>query len=417
MPERLFLLQNGLYDQHTHYFSETVAYREAVERIGMQMLCYANRRIAPQMAELLGVKPTFSLFPGQIGSRDRHCAELSDYVEQSRAFLSDCCVMDKDGCSVEDYVFVPYALPAEIYGLARWLERRPPAERPRVMLVFHHPDLRWKALPDRKSVRGNFSFWRHAFLELVKLVPADRLFLGATVPQLAGVLGKLAEHPVRHVPLATWWLAEGIAEERRRERSDLERGADLVVCGDYRAEKGRDLVPAVLANVLRARPAMRIRLQVSQKDFAEKAAAELRRATGPGATARVDIRVGQLSQEDFVQRLASSRLALLPYHPARYAMRGSAVFSEAVGYGVPVVVPRGTWLDDCLSAGFGAGVGFDTCEEGDVTGAVLAALDDIDALETRALMKAPAWRKAYNADVLLRMAGLGAATSTPSSVC
>ena len=31
MPERLFLLQNGLYDQHTHYFSETAAYREAAQ--------------------------------------------------------------------------------------------------------------------------------------------------------------------------------------------------------------------------------------------------------------------------------------------------------------------------------------------------------------------------------------------------
>ena len=194
------------------------------------------------------------------------------------------------------------------------------------MLVFHHPDLRWKSLPDRKSVRGNFAFWRHAFLGLLRLVPAERLFLG------------------------------------------------------------------------------------------EEAAAELRRVAVPGATAGVDIRVGQLSQVDFVRRLASSRLALLPYHPTRYAIRGSAMFAEAAGYDVPVVVPRDTWIHDCLLAGQGVGVGFAAWTPDEVTAAVRVALDDIDALEAQDVERAAAWRKAYNAGVLLRLAGLAAAAPAPNPV-
>ena len=97
----------------------------------MEMVGYANRRIPLRMAELLGVKPAFSASPGQIGSQDRHCAELSDYLAQSAAFVSDCRVLDGEACGADDHVLVPHALAAEMYGLARWLDGRAPAERPR----------------------------------------------------------------------------------------------------------------------------------------------------------------------------------------------------------------------------------------------------------------------------------------------
>lgn len=406
MTNRLFLIQNGLYDQHTHCYSETAALVEAAERIGLPVVGYAQRKIPEQMATLLGVKPAFTFPPGYRTSRDRYCGVLSDYLEMSDAFAADCKVLDDDGCTAADHVFVPYALPVEIYGLAKWLAGRPPNRRPRVMAVHHHPDLEWKAQADRNKVSGDFSIWRHAFLQLAKVLPAERLFFGATVPQLAGILHKIADHPVEHVPWAIWWLDGGFANERRLERADPDLGADLIICGDYRPEKGRDLVPAVLTRLLAALPSLRIRLQVSRQNFADEVRQQIGLALGASAANELRIHVGQLSQGDFVRRLASSRLALLPYVPTRYALRGSGVFAEALGYGVPVVAPAASWMHDCLAAGRGAGLVFQQYTPAGIARTVLDAFVKIELLERQAAEKAESWRSIHHASTVLRLLGV-----------
>lgn len=406
MSNRLFLIQNGLYDQHTHCYSETAALVETAERIGLPVVGYAHRNVPEKMAALLGVKPAFSFPPGYRTSRDRYCAVLTDYLDMSDAFAADCKVLDDDGCTAADDVFVPYALPVEIYGLAKWLASRPPNRRPRVKVVYHHPDLEWKPQADRNKVSGDFSIWRHAFLQLAKVLPAERLFIAATVPQLAGILSKIADHPVEHVPWAIWWLEDRFANERRLERADPALGADLIICGDYRPEKGRDLVPSILIRLLAALPLLRIRLQVSRQSFADEVLQKIGLAVGTSAASNLRIHVGQLSQGDFVRRLASSRLALLPYVQARYALRGSGVFAEALGYGVPVVAPAASWMHDCLAAGHGAGVVFQQYSSADIAKAVLDAFVKIDLLERQAAGKAEAWRSTHNASTVLRMIGV-----------
>jgi hypothetical protein len=111
ITERLFLIQNGLYDQHTHGYSETAALLEFAERIGLQVVGYAHRDIPEKMADLLGVKPAFSFPPGYRVSRDRYCSALSDYLDMSAAFAADCKVLEEDGCTADDHVFVPDGLP------------------------------------------------------------------------------------------------------------------------------------------------------------------------------------------------------------------------------------------------------------------------------------------------------------------
>lgn len=406
MTSRLFLIQNGLYDQHTHCYSETAALVGAAERIGLPVIGYAHRKVPERMASLLGVKPAFSIAPGYRTSRDRYCAVLTDYLDMSDAFAADCKVLDDDGCTADDHVFVPYSLPVEIYGLAKWLAGRAPNRRPRVKAVYHLPDLEWKPQADRNKVSGDFSIWRHAFLQIAKVVPAERLFIGATVPQLAGILSKIAGQPVEHVPWAIWWLDDRFVNQRRLERADPGLGADLIICGDYRPEKGRDLVPSILTRLLTTLPTLRIRLQVSSQNFADEVLHQIGLAVGTSAANNLRIHVGQLSQGDFVRRLASSRLALLPYVQARYALRGSGVFAEALGYGVPVVAPAASWMHDCLAAGHGAGVVFQQYNSAEIARAVLDAFVNIELLERQAADKSGAWRSIYNASTVLRLIGV-----------
>jgi hypothetical protein len=401
MSSRLFIIQNGLYDQHTHFYSETASLLDAAKGIKLKTRVYAHRKIPEEMAVLLEARPAFSVPPGVQFSRDPFCSALSDYLDCSSTFAGECRILTEDGCSADDRVFIPYTLPAEIFGLARWLASRPNDSRPSVAMVFHVPDFGWKPSADRNQASGDFSIWRHAFLQLSRVTPSDRLVLGATVPQLAGMISKIAEHPVKRIPFAVWWLAHGIDAARRQERFDRTAGADLIICGDYRPEKGRELVPRVIAGLLAARPSLRIRLQVSRQSFADEVRDEISRSLGVSASSRLAIHVGELSQEDFVQRLASSRLALMPYAPARYALRASGVFTEALGYAVPVVVPDATWMSDCLTKGHGAGVVFKEFSSTGITEAVLKAFDAMDTLEQQAVDKSAAWRAANDAKNIL----------------
>ena len=52
----------------------------------------------------------------------------------------------------------------------------------------------------------------------------------------------------------------------------------------------------------------------------------------------------ELSINQYEELLDRASLVLLPYQTLYYHSQTSGVFAEAIGRGIPVVVPRGTWM-------------------------------------------------------------------------
>jgi hypothetical protein len=130
--------------------------------------------------------------------------------------------------------------------------------------------------------------------------------------------------------------------------------------------------------------------------MAETLAAQL-----SGLAAETTITHGLLRHEAYLRRLRRSDILLLPYHPRRYALRASGMFSEAMGLGLVTVVPAETWMADMLTAGWGAGATFGGFSAAAIVKAVLNASDMLATLLTAAAQKQEAWRRTHSADALL----------------
>lgn len=102
-------------------------------------------------------------------------------------------------------------------------------------------------------------------------------------------------------------------------------------------------------------------------------APELRAAVAAIDPKAVSLVTGDLSEDDFVDWLASADVMVVPYLPEAFSSRTSGMLVDANLLGIPLVVVKGTWLADEL-AETGAGIAVDPTPEAIVAGvrAVLA---------------------------------------------
>jgi len=231
----------------------------------------------------------------------------------------------------------------------------------------------------RVKVDGDFSRWRYAITRLRAVMPAEKLIAYATNPRLAKVLGDTFQHPCESCPHPPYYmntdsLGDALAKTDPR--------VTVRLAGQFRREKGADLVIPVILNAARLRPGLSFALQVEDRPQAENVAAQLAPISEYGAAC--DVKFGHVSHEVYLWRVAHSDILLLPYRPKRYALRNSGVFAEAVGFGVVTVVPDRTWMADMLREGWGAGTIFKQATVDGITAALVEAIDARAALSLQA---------------------------------
>ena len=110
---------------------------------------------------------------------------------------------------------------------------------------------------------------------------------------------------------------------------------------------------------------------------------------------------GQLSHRTYVSRLDALDTVLLPHMPARFAVRSSGIFANAVAYGLVTVVPDNSWTSDQLAAGHGSGVTFGEVTVDANAQALIQVSDEFTGLQEKAMSHRSAWRAAQSLDVLL----------------
>jgi hypothetical protein len=179
--------------------------------------------------------------------------------------------------------------------------------------------------------------------------------------------------------------------------------ANVRLVGEFRGEKGAELVVPTLLRIAELRPGTSFALQVISQEMAHAVAADL--APIQIHASPVLVEFGQFSQAAYQRRLLRSNVLLLPYVWSRYALRSSGVFSEAAGFGQVTVVPDRTWMADCLRNGWGAGAVFGELNPNTIAEAAIMALDNYPALKERALSRSDEWRRqncAAAVDLIMR---------------
>ena len=403
-PGRLFIVTPGLYDRHSHPYGEARGWRDACRHRGIASHFYINRRADPAIIAEYAATPAFTYATDVILDRNPATREQSDFINVSQQFARDCGVLEEAGVGASDVVVVTYASERDLHGAAIWLERIPVERRPAVAFIFHVPDFSWRVDPQRRRVDGDFSRVRQAMDRLRAVLPTAKVIVLATTERLASLLRTILQHPCDTAAAPTYFVDPRILESTDARVSGR---TTVLVAGEYRHEKGSDLVVPVILRLAAARPGIKFAVQVYSKKVATTVHHELAPMAGSPSQCRIDY--GQLPHEIYQKRLLLSDILLLPYRWWRYAMRASGVFSEAAGLGIVTVVPDRTWMSDMLAAGSGAGTVFAEPTVDSITAAVTAALDTYPALKARAESRAAEWRRVNSVgavlDSILRRAG------------
>lgn len=390
---RLFLVQHGLVDFHSHYYGEAKGWAAACLARGVAARFYVNRKAQTQIVQEFTAVPAFLYPPDALVERDAGCAVLSDFMFLADVFSRGCKALEADGVGGDDVVVVTYATERDLFGTALWVQHLPPEARPTMLFIFHTPSFGWSVDDNRVSLAGDYSWHRYAAKRLRALLPPEKIVLLATNPRLAKAIAFATQLQCAPAPLAIHYVSDTVlaaASERAMPR------AHVRLAGEFREEKGGGVVIEVIKRFSQERPGRPFCVQVGTQKAAEFLAARVAECPSP-----VFLHYGQAGHEEYQQRLVRSDLLLLPYRWQRYALRASGVFTEALGFGLVTVVPERTWMGDTLAQGWGAGVTFRNFSAASITKALVVASDALPQLKSAALNGRDGWRRIQSAQALL----------------
>lgn len=385
---RLFCIQHGLRDRHSHFLQESVGLVEACAARGLSLRLYAHRRLDPSLAAVTGAIPAFRHAAATALETDPVFGVLSDYIALGAAFAADCAALTADGAGAGDLVLLPYAEAWSLHGLGLWLAGLPEERRPRVAAHVVIPERNWWLEDGRSRFTGDPAYIRHAATRLREAAPTGGAVLAASAPRLAQLVAALAEHPCRSVPLPMHYPSA--AELAGLAAARAHPPVDLAIAGQFRREKGSGLVAPLLTALAAERPGCRVALQVNAPADAEALAEALADAA---ESLELFLQVGECDRAAWYARILAARLMLLPYEPASYAARTSGVLAEAACCGVAVVVPAETWLADQIEAGHAAGTCFAAHDVTSILAAIGLAERHRQVLATQAAGRAAHWRE------------------------
>ncbi len=389
----IHFIQHGLRDCHSHFYGETLGFLQAARELNVGLQVWTHAKCEPEILAACNAKAVFPLQTDGVLDLDPVSAELSSYIVGATAFAGILSKYLTTDISAVDWVFVAYASQNEAYALALWLQTLPSGKRPQVALFCHRPELKWNIGPQREKMSANASFWRFAALIFEKIGIKDRVHVFAPDARLANVLAMASGLQVQTTGIATPYF---LTPEQVLE---VPKKFDIGLIGEFRSERGSDLVPDLMVELDQQRPGMRYVLQLRTANETGKVRRRLADKGFAGELLLVPSTM--LEPAEFARLIPQMRLMVLPYFPDRYRMRSSGVLSECIAYATPCVVPVDTWLGDQVQSGAAAGVVFAEWTSQAICAATLNALDQLNALSDSAKEKMQPWRQQNCARAML----------------
>ncbi len=372
-----------------------MAWREAGAALGVDVEIFASRGLALDFAAQVGAHRTFPSAEDKLRrfpSADRETPGgeryFTDFLSRSYAVSEGCRRMSEAAGGEPDVVMFAFAEASVLNGAADWLADLAPERRPTVVFNFHRQETALHADADRTQLSGPTWPLIASAHRIRALMPPGKVLLTAVDARLAVVLETMLGLKCVNGPMAQHF---GV-----RERSDLGTGAahpTVSAMGIARITKGGERLLGIVIHLLAERPDVRFFLQCLKPKTAEYFGQILKDAN---CDRGVDISL-KLSSDQYYEQVARSDLILLPYFAKIYAFQSSGVFSDAVGAGVPVVVPADTWMSDRLKEGFGAGVAFSDESPKAIAKSIVTALDALPKLKASAASSAARWRETHSA--------------------
>jgi glycosyltransferase involved in cell wall biosynthesis len=268
-------------------------------------------------------------------------------------------------------------------GIVKWLESRPMDACPKIAIILHYTSQRTHGQADETTAE-----YKKALSEIAVSKRAECISLFADSEELAVEFTELSGIPCGVV------VIPHVGDIDRTFPRDRE--ISVVAAGPAREDKGFNLLPAALKALNEAQRPGRMIVQGYSFQHGAQVARTITALRRGGATILQD----ELSNAQFRTLLASADLIVLPYATEYYHSQTSGVFAEALGAGIPVVVPEDTWMARQI-AEFGGGLTYDSRDSHGFETAVRIAISKLDLLVSEAQVTRDRWLKKHGARQLL----------------
>jgi len=383
---RVFYLDPALLDNAGHNGNYCRYIVGELRRRGVETLVYGYQELPPALQAELGAAAHFRVYTYTNNDDDPFCAWLTGFETLTRKTVED--LSKLPAIKAADLVFTTTARPVQVAALIEWRRMLPPERRPTIVVDSISTGLEVNRIPGghKVTVPDPRADPRAAlFRFLASRLPREdgaRFHFTTFGPFSTELFRLLLDYPVRTLPAPF----RAIAPLRNRAGA---RPVTVSILGHQRANKGYDLLPAIIRELLRARSDIRLFLQNVASSEVSATQQKLREMAA--STQRLTMEETPAGRARWPQLLGMSDLVLCPYQPQTYIAGFSAVLNEAISNGIPAVVPAGTTLETLLQDCGGPGATFERFDPVSIVAATGRVLDRFDHFATLAHTAALRW--------------------------
>jgi glycosyltransferase involved in cell wall biosynthesis len=362
------IIEDALKDRYGHWLEFIQTFKEGLAELGDNLEIIGPRNCDASLVSELAVEP---ILPDSLWGKSKGSSRIGKAASMLVWLTASFVAVSRRLARLpaEVIVFVPtVGIPHLILWWALLFSRRVPAQA-KLLLYFMATPVRISALgkPEPWGVWGKVFF--RILGSLAGISRSERLVLATETEALSRALSELSGARFVTLPQPVRPIASG--------KKSI---SGTVLVGSYgpaRHEKGSDLMIVAIEKFLGKTDCPDIIFAVQwTEDF----------DSGDGTRATISERLRAdrrfvcidhlFASGEYADWLERTSLMLLPYRND-YALRGSRVVLEAVTHGIPVLVSRGTTLEEHMSA-FGAGLSCDVSSPDDIVTALETAIARID---------------------------------------
>lgn len=393
---RFFYSDPGLLNNQSHHANSCRSICRELRRLDAQVAILGCLAMDSGLREELGATPFFDGYTySTLTDGDPLCGPLNAFERWSAIVAGNYSRLVS--IDAGDVLYLNSAQPAQFMGLVKWWKSLPRVERPRVVMEFGtDPGVDVLSVDDAGQPTYRLRDYRLDARPMLYRFTAghldpedrDRFFITTFDDVTSSVFGSILGWPVRTLPLPQ----DSHPPVRNRAGSSP---ITIGVVGHQRQDKGYHLMPEIARALLASEKNIRLLVQNSVPVDMPDAHEAMRRIASRDSRVLIDEQ--PVGTERWAKLLRQTDLMLCPYDPVRYVASYSAVATDAVANGIPLVVPGGTSMARLVAKYDDCGVTYPEQRVESIVSATRDALADFDLLAERADSAASRWASTMGA--------------------
>jgi glycosyltransferase involved in cell wall biosynthesis len=315
-------------------------------------------------------------------------SERRSRAKLNAAFRRDLEALPPDVWAPDNLIVLPAISQNQIFGLIEHVGAMRAPDRPRIVchLMFAPDWTPW----GKNGVKGE-AYYREAFAQAAPLLGHSLFFtteneaMASLYRQTYGIDTKVLPIPFGAVPL------------KEKTESATTR---LGVFGYSKTDKGFHLLPQAVALCGEKNLAVQFVVQIQHSGWEhETMLAERALRVAPN----VRVLDGVLTSETYFEETNNADVILLPYDPQKFGLRGSAVFTESVAAGRPIIASEGTFAALSIAKGEAEGEIFTPYDGVQLAHAIERLLPRLSDCRVRARARAAVFAQRHSGEAYVEV--------------